>query len=286
MDGFGIALGGGGPVGVAWEVGVLAGLGEAASFQPNQARVIVGTSAGAIVGVLVRQGRAPEDLVAWLDGPGLAGPLPEPDMQALGAFFELMAAEDMPTEEVLRKVAELALSARTQPVEPFIATIGQGLGAGDWPPGDLRITAIDCDSCQLRVWTAADGVGLERALTSSIAVPTIIGPVPINGHRYMDGGIRSPSSVDVLAGTGVRQAIFIGPIAGSAATPRLDALLDRERAVLAAEGIPLLAIVPGDGFRPLAAELMNPARQKDALAVGLADGRAAAADLRAFLQAP
>jgi NTE family protein len=286
MEGFGIALGGGGPVGVAWEVGVLAGLGEAAAFQANRARVIVGTSAGAIVGVLVRQGRAPEDLVAWLDGPGLAGPLPEPDMQALGAFLELMAAEEMPADEVLRKVAELALSARTQPVEPFIAAIGQGLGADDWPPGDLRITAIDCDSRQLRVWTAADGVGLERALTSSIAVPTIIGPVPIDGHRYMDGGIRSPSSVDVLAGTGVRRAIFIGPIAGSAATPRLDALLDSERAILAAEGIPLFAIVPGENFRPLAADLMNPARRREALEVGLADGRAAAADLRAFLQAP
>src|SRR5205085_9140251 len=196
--------------GVAWEVGVLAGLAEAASFQPDRARVIVGTSAGAIVGALVRQGRGPEEQVAWLHGLGLAPP-PEPDLRVLGAVFELMAAEDVPAEEVLAKVAELAVSARTTPVEPFVAAIGQGLGGADWPPGDLRVTAIDCDSCQLRVWTAADGVGLDRAITSSIAVPGITAPVPIDGRRYMDGGMRSPSGVDVLAGTGVRRAIFIGP---------------------------------------------------------------------------
>ncbi len=286
MEGFGIALGGGGPVGVAWEVGVVVGLAEAASFQANHARVIVGTSAGAIVGALIRQGRTSEELMAWPDGLGPAGP-PEPDMRVLAALFELMAAEDLPDDVLLRKAAELALSARTQPVEPFIAAMGESLGGADWPPGDLRVTAVDCDSCRLRAWTAADSIGLDRAITSSVAVPGIIGPVPIDGRRYMDGGMRSPSNVDLLAGTGVRQAIFIGPLAGSAAlSPRLAALLDMERAVLAAEGTPLLVIGPGDDFRPLTADLMNPARRNEALQVGLADGRAAAAGLQAFLQAP
>src|SRR5262249_43908747 len=74
---------------------------------------------------------------------------------------------------------------------------------------------------------------------------------------------------------------FIGPLAGL--SPRLDAQLESERGVLAAEGIPAFSVVPGEAFRPLAAELMNPARRRDALDVGRADGRAAAADLEAFL---
>jgi NTE family protein len=284
VDGFGIALGGGGPVGVAWEVGVLVGLAEEASFDANGAAVIVGTSAGSIVGTLVRQGRSSAELIAWLDTRSPTPPL-EPDMRVLGAFFELMAAEDLAPDEALRRAAELALSARTQPVEPFIASIGASLGGGDWPPGDLRVTAVDCDSCELRVWTAADGIGLERAITSSIAVPGVIGPVPIEGRRYTDGGVRSPSNLDVLAGAGVRRAVFIGPLAGPAlGSPQLDAQLDAERAVLAAEGTPVFALVPGEAFRPLAAELMNPARRQEALDVGRADGRAAAADLLAFLR--
>jgi NTE family protein len=284
--GVGMALGGGGPVGVAWEIGVVVGLAEAAAFQANRASVIVGTSAGSIVGTLIRQGRAPKGLIAWLDRVGPPPP-PEPDMRVLGAVLELMAGDGPPTERELRRVAQLALSARTQPVEPFADAIGTSLGGREWPPGDLRITAVDCDSCQLRVWTAANGIGVDRAVTSSIAVPGVTAPVPFDGRRYMDGGMRSPSSADVLAGTGVRRAIFIGPMAGRVAmNPRLDALLDRERAVLAAEGVPMFVIAPGDDFRPLAADLMNPARQNEAREVGLADGRAAAAGLQAFLQAP
>ena len=128
----GIALGGGGPVGVAWEIGAVVGLAQAASFHANRASVIVGTSAGSIVGTLIRQGRTPEDLVAWLDRVGPTPP-PEPDMRVLGAVFELMAGEGLPTEEELRTVAGLALSARTQPVEPFIDAIGTSLGGREWP---------------------------------------------------------------------------------------------------------------------------------------------------------
>ena len=38
----------------------------------------------------------------------------------------------------------------------------------------------------------------------------------------------------------------------------------------------LLVIAPGEGFRPLTADLMNPTHQEAALEVGIADGRAAA----------
>lgn len=62
----------------------------------------------------------------------------------------------------------------------------------------------------------------------------------------------------MLAGSGVRRAIFIGRLAGRVADrPQAEALLDAARARLTAEGVPLLVIGPGDGFRPLAADLMN-----------------------------
>ena len=49
----GLILGGGGEVGIAWEIGVLAALEKQAGFRANACEVIAGTSAGAIVGAYV-----------------------------------------------------------------------------------------------------------------------------------------------------------------------------------------------------------------------------------------
>lgn len=53
----GLILGGGGEVGIAWELGVLAGLATHAGYDPATSHVIVGTSAGSFVGATVALGR-------------------------------------------------------------------------------------------------------------------------------------------------------------------------------------------------------------------------------------
>jgi NTE family protein len=58
----GLILGGGGEVGVAWEIGVLAALESEAGFEAGTSEVIAGTSAGAIVGAYAAQGRAMSEL--------------------------------------------------------------------------------------------------------------------------------------------------------------------------------------------------------------------------------
>src|SRR5215468_7403289 len=58
----GLILGGGGEVGVAWEIGVLAALETEAGFTAGTSEVIAGTSAGAIVGAYAAQGRVLPDL--------------------------------------------------------------------------------------------------------------------------------------------------------------------------------------------------------------------------------
>lgn len=52
-----LVLGGGGPVGVAWETGLLAGLAEA-GVDVGDADRIVGTSAGSVVGAHLARGTA------------------------------------------------------------------------------------------------------------------------------------------------------------------------------------------------------------------------------------
>ncbi|MBO0687117.1 MAG: patatin-like phospholipase family protein, partial [Candidatus Dormibacteraeota bacterium] len=105
QGGFGLALGGGGPVGVAWEIGVLLALAEDAGFEPNRAKVIVGTSAGSIVGARLRRGRTPAELLEEQRTRTL--PPPElTDPEAFGRFLSLMAEAELPPDERVRRVAE------------------------------------------------------------------------------------------------------------------------------------------------------------------------------------
>ena len=58
-----LVLGGGGPVGVAWEVGLIAGL-EQEGVRLADADLFVGTSAGSIVGAMLALGRPTAELLA------------------------------------------------------------------------------------------------------------------------------------------------------------------------------------------------------------------------------
>ena len=61
----GLILGGGGEVGIAWEIGVLAALEQDAGFIASTSAVIAGTSAGAIVGAYAAQGRSMSADPVW-----------------------------------------------------------------------------------------------------------------------------------------------------------------------------------------------------------------------------
>ncbi|MBM3141309.1 MAG: patatin-like phospholipase family protein, partial [Chloroflexi bacterium] len=52
-----VVLGGGGTVGIAWQSGLMAGL-ERGGVRPGDADLIVGTSAGSVVGAQLALGRA------------------------------------------------------------------------------------------------------------------------------------------------------------------------------------------------------------------------------------
>jgi NTE family protein len=65
-----LVLGGGGPVGLAWEIGMLSGL-AAVGVDLTGADLVVGTSAGSVVGAQVAAGCDLEDMyAAQLTAPG------------------------------------------------------------------------------------------------------------------------------------------------------------------------------------------------------------------------
>jgi NTE family protein len=282
----GLALGGGGVVGVAWEVGVIAGLADALGWDPAGVRVLVGTSAGSLVGTQLLHGRTVDELVEGQQGAaGGEVPLaPELDLAALGEIFGTWTACDEMSAEVARTIGQRAASAATVGEDEFVASLGSMLGGLDWPAADLRVTGVSVETGARAVWTSASGVALERAVAASCSVPGMFPPVRVGEGTFVDGGVWSGSNADVLLGSGVDAAVFVGPLVGETGLGRVCGLaLERERKLLADEGIPLFDVVPGERFATFGQDLMNPAHRAAAVDVGRADGEEAAARLEDVL---
>ena len=286
MTRLGLALGGGGVVGVAWEVGVVAGLADALAWDPAGVHVLVGTSAGSIVGTQLLQGRTVDELVAGqLGSDGGEVPVrPELDLAALGEIFGTWTTTDEMAPGVARTIGQRALSADTVDEEELVAGILSMLVSGEWPSADLRVTGVSVETGDRAVWTAASGVPLERAVAASCSVPGMFPPVQVGDEAFVDGGLWSGSNADALLGSGVEAAVFVGPLVGETGLGRVSGLaLERERKLLAEEGITLVDVVPGERFTTFGQDLMNPAHRSAAVDVGRADGEEAAARLHDVL---
>lgn len=277
----GLVLGGGGVVGVAWEIGVLAALADALSWEPAAAPVIVGTSAGSVIGAQLRHGRTLEDLVGEQRSGGLKlgrGSGQQADPAAALEVFRRWAGVDVMDAERARAVGELACALPLTSEATMIESFRAALPTDEWPEGDLRVTGVSVASGQRVAWTAADDVDLVRAVTASCAVPGLFPAITIGDDRYLDGGLWSGSNADLLVGEGLPAALFIGPMGvGRTGLAQLSArTLEHERFLLASAGTTLEVLEPGDRFVAAEMQLMDPARRVEALEIGLAEGAEAA----------
>jgi NTE family protein len=199
-----LVLAGGGVAGIAWELGVLLGLEEAAPGLFDDlltADLIVGTSAGASVAAQVTSGVPLDELYEAQLRPETAEIEVEFDMAALLDALAAIAASVSEPAEGFRHVGQLALAATT--VEPALrqAAIDARLPVKTWPQAPLLVTAVNADSGEFVAFSAESGVTLLDAVTASCAVPGIWPPVPINGHPYIDGGVRSMTNAQLAAGS-------------------------------------------------------------------------------------
>ena len=199
-----LVLGGGGPVGVAWETGLLAGLTEA-GVDLGDADRIVGTSAGSVVGAHLARGDSLAALVAEPERNVVAPRAAEPPavdgdaLMALGAAMFDALTGGRAHHEIILDIGRLATGAETMAEEAFVAMPGAGLGA-EWPGHGFACTAYDVESGAFTVWDEAAGVPLDRAVASSCSVPGMFPPITIGGRRYMDGGVLSGTNAHLAAG--------------------------------------------------------------------------------------
>jgi len=169
-----IVLGAGGVVGTAWMAGLGAGL-RAQGVDLAGADLIVGTSAGAIIGAMLATGQALDTFAS-------------PPVRAEGPAVDGTAAE----------------RAHLARVEALIT-------AREWPENRLLITAVDAETGRRQVWDHASGVLLAPAVASSIAFPGASPPITVGGRRYLDGGLWSATNADLAAGA--RTLVVVEPLA-------------------------------------------------------------------------
>ena len=298
--GTGLVLGAGGVLGAAWMTGALAGLADRLPCAAADVDLIVGTSAGSVLAAALRC-RAPfEEMVAWQRG------------QATGLLREsaALAAHDGPLPPLPRwrfGSVPLAWAALITPyrVPPWVAAsawlphgrgqhaalrslvTGLQVASGGppsswWADGRTWIAAVDYDSGQ-RVLFGREGApraSLPDAVVASCSIPGWYEPAVIGGRRYVDGGVRSMTSLDVLAGTDVQDIYVLAPMASTEPDHPLRPHLQMERRLrqvltvvlvrqakaLAARGKRVTVLTPGP--RDLAAmgiNLMDPRRRQTVL---------------------
>ncbi|MCG9917620.1 MAG: patatin-like phospholipase family protein [Phenylobacterium sp.] len=290
-----LVLGGGGPVGIAWESGLIAGLAEA-GVDLGAADFILGTSAGAFVGARLAMGDPAADLatpiLAEADrpraAPAKAGePKPAgPDLTPLMRMMAEARSGSRPPQAVRADIGAFALAADTVDEATFIASFGRtfaSLGENAWPERGFACTAVDALTGDFQLWTKESGVGVGRAVASSCSVPGVYPPVTLNGRRYIDGGMRSSLNADMAKGHDL--VVLVQVRGGASAGPAADAMaaqLEGEIAVLKAGGAEVVLISPDAGSASaMGVNLMNFARRPEAARAGVEQGRAEAARIAA-----
>lgn len=287
-----LVLGGGGPVGIAWEAGVLAGLADA-GVDLAAADRIIGTSAGSFVGAHIAGGRSASNLAAAQIKAGRAtktdeaSPAPRANLEGLQRIYARFPMDREPPLELRRELGAFARTAQTAPEEDYVASFG-GLCAPErtFPP-QFACTAVDIESGEFRLFTARDHAPLGLAVAASCSVPGVFAPVTIQGRRYMDGGMRSGANIDQAAGARAVVALVV-KTAQTAAF--MSAAVDREvAAVKASGGICAILTPDAQALETFGPNLMHAARRADICEAGIAQGRRQAAriaDLWAQTQTP
>ena len=274
-----LILGGGGPVGEAWESGVIAGLMEKGVDLAALDRVI-GTSAGAIVGARLAGGMSGAELsmaaLTRFEGPPPKPTQmpPPPDLTFLVRRLEQLNGGKRSEQSVGVEVGEWALKLHPIVSEAgFVASFERRFPQPSWPSGTYECVSVDAMDGSLRVWNEGSEVRPAFAVASSCALPGFFAPVTIDGHRYMDGGVRSATNADLARGckTAIVLAPTVGP--GDALAKVSVKRLDHELEVLRASGCRVVVIAPDAvSLSAFGGSLGNSGRAGLALAAGRRQG--------------
>jgi len=201
----GLVLGAGGATGMAFHAGTLLALSNDFGWDPRDAVAIVGTSAGSVVGTLLRSGLSVDDVASWS-----ASVPPAPGAESFRAMLE-------DAERIRPRIARPRWRRRhpvlhgglvdDQPGLAKLAALREG-----WPDQPLWINAVRRRDLHRVVFGRDFVPNLGDAVAASCSIPGLFTPVRIGHHTYIDGGVHSPTNADVLRGTDVDTVVVLSPM--------------------------------------------------------------------------
>ncbi|MEW2508092.1 patatin-like phospholipase family protein [Amycolatopsis sp. NPDC047767] len=272
-----LVLGGGGPVGASWEAVLLVALG-AGGFAAADADVVLGTSAGAIVGSWLTM--RPEGLTQLPDR-----------MRERAAWHAARAANGRSDREKLTSL----MTKKSDAGAPSMLTIARAaveaespLSAGEaeelWKPGapkgswprNLAMAAVNVRTGQAHAWSAEDHIPVAVGIACSTAAPGVAPAVEVTGTVWVDGGVRSATNADLLAEAEDDPIRGRGKVLIVACRPSDD--LAREKSVLTERGYDARVLV-SDPYYEKPTDLLDPHFIDAATEAGAQQGRNVAEDL-------
>jgi NTE family protein len=296
-----LVLGGGGTLGEAWMMGVLSGIEDASGLDMRRCEYYVGTSAGSIVAAHLVADRSPrrpdplpdraeephapgtpDDDVSWLESVGAEAARVAGSLAGAGAATLAPLALELATPggALVRGALLRRLPHPEQTLDGLHEHVEKRGARFD---GRLRVTAVDRRSGRRVVFGSPGGprASVADAVTASCSVPWLFAPVEINGRKYVDGGVWSPTNLDVAPVGRGADVLCLNPTASLEGSNNLiGAFRTASRAAAAAEALALRrrgATVRTFGpdeasAREMGVDLMDRARAKDVLAAGYRQG--------------
>ncbi|WNM26468.1 patatin-like phospholipase family protein [Demequina capsici] len=280
-----LVLGGGGSLGNAWEIGVVAGL-YAGGVDVRAADLIVGTSAGATAAAQITS-EAPDVLLAqalaeqYPSRPaappaGAGGGSDAPRVNYVQLTGDIITSSTDPVD-MRRRLGAAALAAdgaaSADAIAARLAQVASRLPSQEWPAQRVVLTAVDAVTGDELLYDRESGVSLADAVTASTSMG-FGGPAhAIDGRRLLDGGYRANENADLAAGHD--RVLVLSPFGGRSRHPeewgtRLAAHVQK----LSAEGSDVRAIFPDDASEEVfGGNMMNLSQRPAAAQAGCDQGR-------------
>ncbi|GCE10028.1 patatin-like phospholipase family protein [Dictyobacter aurantiacus] len=271
-----IVLGGGGVTGIAWEIGILTSLLEA-RIALHEADTIIGTSAGAFVGVALASGYDMNRLFAAQSKPSDAEIPVAASEQTTTAWYHAFATGGSDPQRVGAAMGAIAREhPEPVPVAQRRRVVEARLVTTEWPLR-LQVTAIDAETGQLHVFDRTSGIALTGAVMASGAVPGVWPPVSINGRIWIDGGMVSTTNARLAQG--YERVVILAPMPTSyGSIPGVA----EDVAVMSANANVFLVKPDPQSIAAIGTNPYDPTRRSVAATSGRAQGRSIAASIAAM----
>lgn len=257
----GIVLGAGGSLGWAFHLGVLEGIREVTGQGPDDAALVLGTSAGGAIGASALSGAGSEQVLDAIGAP--LSPEQQAEMQAIRSnrrpWYRRILQPQSPS--MVRRGGLVGLAGLlpegvfpTVPLRRFPTAGLDGWPSSLWIPsvrlGDGALVVFGRDRLD---------VAPADAIEATSAVPFLFRPKQIGSDRFIDGAVSSATHADLLAPFALDAVVISSPMTrpGRSWRPapvrwRAARQLAAEAATVSASGAAVTVIEPDEEIMTIA----------------------------------